>query len=321
MPLEVDGKILDPTNPLPGTEKYIKRVNDYLDELYGIANVKRHKGRINISMHDRHIEKTHGGRGMLEGINFQPVNTIIVNNQSETWRYYTHRKVMGQNIVYEINGKRNFRFTNDGILFDNAKDEHLLFYMVFISDKCEIIPQLRNHQNQTPSPKSWVVDLPEVAAADSDEIYRKRHLVLDCLYDETTDIHKLRTYAKVMGIGNSDDMSEKILRNTLVEISCNSLTKMELFLENINIPPDVNVMATVQTSIDKGIIATFSGYGKQFWCYTDMGIKVGNKETRIKEVLPGEDPIKVVVGYYKQNPQYFEVLNAKLVEKVENPPE
>ena len=306
--LAVNGVQIDRTS----NDKYAKRVNEALKALYSAANIEPKKGRITLSLHSNHINSSFAGQDShLLGMKFQPTKTIVVDGQSETWTYYTSKKHFKNEDIYE---PKSLDFTSDGLVFSRNTDEDLLFFMVFISDKCEKVPSLAKYQNPEQAMASWKIELPELEARDFYENDRKIQMITNFIYptDEDQDIDKLRVVAKAMGMSGTDNMSIQSLSVQLKRLAVSSVANMDLFLNNMDITPNTETAAVVQSAIEAGIIALDTRFGKKKWSYTTDG-KLGGKEDKICDVLPGQQEKAVIVKYFMNNPTYFDVLKAKLV--------
>ena len=280
-----------------------------------IALLKKKAGsQIILDFTENHISSAENGRirEQAKGFKFPLSETVLRNGVHEKWIYYTDIKDFGIKIKHY---PKYHTFKEAPVGFNGAKaDDELLFYMVFIAPYCEKIPQLAEKQNPNPfnKPSSWKVLLPEVEAADIVAMGKKSALIMNKIYNELP-VEDIRTLARNFDIPSTSTMKEDQLRVALYRQATKDTDSMERFLRDFNVNPYVELVADVNTAVEKHLIAVDKRFGKRKWAYV-----VGGKlsDAIVKDLATaGSNPTKekeILYDFYKTHPEDYKILQAKL---------
>ena len=221
------------------------------------------------------------------------------------WRYYDR-------VEKDRDGERYYpkRFDFRGAETQALTNE-LLFFLVFVSPHCELIPSLSKYQNNANTQKHWKVDMPEIEAANSAELAKLSYQVGNFIYSKLDD-SSLRTIAKAMGVSGTDSMQINQVKNALNVIATSSRDNMEQFLKETNVNPATTLKSDLQTAKDRNIIRFDKRPNQNGWRYVE-----GNTMAKeyIVKVVPGQDADNTLYDFYCNHQTDYEVLKQKINDK------
>lgn len=278
---------------------YAKRVNDAVTKLY-----RMNQGQIRLKYTERHKRYDPEDRRRVEyanAVRFQTEATLIVNGETEHWMWYQTAKPMSNgSIEYKPTA---YRFTGNEIFYENKSDKSLLYFMVFISPRCQKVGSLAELQNEEQKAASWYVELPEEEAMERAELQSLTGKIYQKVYGG--EMNDLVLWAKAMGIIGADRMQEMTLKVTLSQVATVDKKAMLLFLEDVSVKMDkAEFKAAVTDFIETGTIALDRRGNKTVWKMRENG----RLQTVIANVEPGQDPNLVIFRHIIEHPNTYDKL-------------
>jgi hypothetical protein len=245
-----------------------------------------------------------------------PLNeTILRNGTTEQWVYYESVKKFGT--VEKFHPR--YEDVNDTKTFHGASANYeKMFFMVFISPRCEKvnIKPIRERQNPNPynKPASFRLLLPEVEAQQAVEFGKKSALVANKIYNELK-YPQLRMIASgTFKITGTDTMGENMLRKVVAQKATENPENMELFLRDSNANPYVELMATINRAIEKNLIRKTNQLGRLRFCYNKPDGKMGDEICPIAKGGTPDQERESLYEFYKTRNSDYEFLQKKVAE-------
>jgi hypothetical protein len=230
-----------------------------------------------------------------------PLNTTVKTaSGADRWRYADNKIIGSRGEISYM--PVNFFLTGTFHLQEN--DMELIWYLY---TKCPYTEAGLNYNGR--KPKCAFEDL--IGLADRKALREEQAAdVKALLYSSKVGLpeSKLRQVAKAMFISEVDDMTYNQVKVSVEqEINRDKAKGAEKFLDMIDAEEFLDIRATLQGAIDKGLIKYVPAKNEWVWV---MG--PGKKHQPFAEIAPGADPNEALMDFFKGNKKFAQMLDASL---------